>query len=121
MLHGHVLITHPLCFIFCTDQGFIQVLTHIRLTTGYFHPPVQCLLHLFLKQRRIYIHLGNQSGDQALLLSQKTIQQMFLLNLLIAIFHGSLFQIIDCFHRFLCKFLNVHMLASSPRIADAKL
>ncbi len=109
MLHRDIFISHPLCLILRTDQRPVQILADIGLPAGHLHPFVQSLLYSLFKESSIYVHLCDKSGDQALLLHQKAVQQVLLLNLLISVFQSSLFQIIHCLDGFLRKFLKIHM------------
>ena len=50
----------------------------------------------------------DQFQDQAVLLVQKTVEKMFLFDLLVSVFVCDFFQVIDGLDGFLCKFINIH-------------
>ncbi len=108
MLHGDVLVAHPLCLVLRIVQSLVQVLTDVGLAAGDLYPPVQRVLDLVPEHFLLDAHLFNELQDQAVLLVQKYIQQVLLLDLLIAEIVSGLLQLLDRIDRFLCKFRNVH-------------
>ena len=58
---------------------------------------------------RIHTHLLQQLPDQTVVLTQQSIQQMFLLDLLMAEVHRHLVEFRQSFLRLLGKFINIHM------------
>ena len=112
MLNRDILISHSLRFILSTDQRFVQILTKVKLSTGNFNLSIQCFLHCVNKIFLLDLHLLDQFENQAVLLCQQSIQKVFLLDLLIAIFISNLLKILDSLHGFLCKFTDIHRLSS---------
>ena len=111
MLNGNIFISHLFCFIFCTDQHFVQLLTDENLSSGNFNPFCKILLCCIHKQIFIDLHLFYQFQDQSIILFQQCHKQMLLLNLLIAIFICKFLTVLNCLYGFLCKFLNIHKAA----------
>ena len=65
----------------------------------------------------IDLHFFQHFQDQAVLLIQQIVKQMFLLHLLVSIFIRYLLQIVDCLQRFLGKFINIHKISPSQNLS----
>ena len=113
MLYGNVLISHSSGFVFCTDKGFIQILSEPEISAAYLYPGIQGFFYCINKIFLIDLHLLNKLENQAVLLTEKSIQKMLLLHFLIAVFIGNLFQILNSLYGFLRKFTDIHRLSSS--------
>ena len=113
MLYRNVLVSHSSCFVFCADKRFIQVLSEPEISAAYLYPGIQGFFYCINKIFLIDLHLINKLENQAVLLTEKSIQKMLLLHFLIAVFIGNLFQILNSLYGFLCKFTDIHRLSSS--------
>ena len=112
MLHGNILVSHLLGLILSAQQCLVQVLADIRLAAGHLGSSAQRILHTPFEMLLVNLHFLNQFPDQAVLLGQQTVQQVLLLDFLIAIFIGDFLTFIDCLKRFLRKFTDVHKISS---------
>ena len=91
MLHRNIFVSHLLCFIFCVDQSLIQILSDIDLSALHFRALAKTFFHTIDKQLLLDSHFLDQIRDQTVILYDKSIQQVLLLYLLIAIFIGNFF------------------------------
>ena len=109
MLYRHIFIAHGLRLVLRADQNLIQIIAHIKLAaTAYLRQTVHRLFSLIHKHLFRNVHLSDQLQDQAVFQSQQAVQQMLLLQLLVSMLISELLTILDCFHRFLCKFIDIH-------------
>ena len=116
MLYRDILVSHLFRLVLRADQRLVQILADISLAAGYLWSSFDCLLQTVFKIGLLNAHLLDEPGNQGILLVNKRIQKMLLLNLLIPVIGSNLFKIVDCFDGFLCKFLNIHKLPSFPDI-----
>ena len=114
MLNSDIAVSHLLCFILCPKKCFVQILSDIYLPAGNLRPCLNHLRQVMVKQPLIDSHLGYQLRNQRLILMQKCIQQMLLLDLLISKIRSDLFKLVDRINRFLCEFLYVHPFRPLP-------
>ena len=112
MLHGYVFVTHGFCLVLSINQSLIQIFADILLAAGNLYPGVQCLVQTVCKMFGIDLHFFNQLQDQRIFLMNKIVEQMLLLDLLIAEIIGCFFQFLHGLQGFLCKFTYIHMIAS---------
>ena len=113
MLHGYVFVPHGFGFIFSMDQDLIQIIAHIQFpVSADLRKPVYCLGRLIGKQLSGNVHPGDQLQDQAVLQGQQAVKQMLLLQLLVAVVIGQFLTVLYCFHRFLGKFIDIHIRSS---------
>ena len=108
MFYGNILVSHGFRLILSIYQCFIQILTDIRLTAGYFDAVVQRRLDTVQKMIFVDFHLFDHFQNQAVVLMQEVIQQMLLLYFLVAEIVCGLFQVLYSLQRFLCEFTNIH-------------
>ena len=108
MFHGNVLVAHGLGFILGAHQHTVQVLADVNLSAGNLRPFVQRIDQGALKLILVDLHFLDQLEDQAVFLIQKTIEKVFLLNLLVSIFICDFLQVVDGLNGFLCKFIDIH-------------
>ncbi len=116
MLYGDILVPHLFCLILCADQGLVKILADISLAAGYLRSSLNRLFQAVIKISLLDPHLLDEPGNQGIVLMNKRVQQVLLLDLLISVIRSNLLKIVDCFDRFLCKFLNIHKLPSFPDI-----
>ena len=112
MLHRDILIAQRLRLILCVDQHLIQVLSDKYLSAADLHAGRQLTFRIVLKMCQLNLHLLDQLRDQSIRLLQKRHQKVLLLDLLISVFISQFLAVVDCFHGFLCEFLNVHKSSS---------
>ena len=99
MLYGHILIAHGLSLILGIDQYLIQVIADIKLTpSAYLRKLFKGLLCFIFKEFSLDAHFCNQLHNQAVLQGQKAVQQMGLIDLLVAILVSQLLTVLHCFH-----------------------
>ena len=108
MFYGNILVSHGFRLILSIYQCFIQILTDIRLTAGYFDAVVQRRLDTVQKMIFVDFHLFDHFQNQAVVLMQEVIQQMLLLYFLVAEIVCGLFQVLYSLQRFLCEFTDIH-------------
>ena len=110
MLNAYILIAKLLSFVLRADQDLVEVPADIysRAGTADLGDAGQGSLRRLQECLRVYTHLLYKLQDQAVFYSQKTVKQMFLLDLLISVFIGKLFALVDSFNGLLCKFLYIH-------------
>ena len=113
MFHRHIFILHPLGSLFRCVQRLVRTRCYIHLVrlsaaAGYLRQLIHQALCLGLEHLQIRAHLGNDLGDQSVLLGQQCQEQMRLVNLLIAVFHRQTVGAANRFHGFLGQFLCIH-------------
>ena len=108
MLHRDILIPHGPGLILRGYQRLVQIRTETKLSAGHLDSCIQGFFHLGHKSIFMNLHLFDQLQDQTVFLLQQGIQQMLLLDLLIAVFIGNLLQILHRLHGILCKFADIH-------------
>ena len=123
MLYRDIIVSQRLGFLFRAQQDLIQGVADIDLGVGtlYLGQAVDLMLGVFCKAGRIDSHLFDQSADQGILQCQQRVQQVLLLDLLIAVFIGQLLTVVDGLYGLLCKFLNVHLCTSFGQYSKAML
>ena len=114
MLHRDILVLHGLGGGLGGFQGLVHVLGDIdlpRLPAAAGH--LGQLLHLGGyrggKAGHRHAHGGQKLGNKALLVAQKGQEQVLLLDLLIAVFHGDILGPLNGGQGFLGKLVHVHM------------
>ena len=110
MLHRYIFVAHALGFVLGVVQRVVEVLTNVLLPALGFHLFVQRMLQAVLESAAVDAHFIQELRDQTTVLVQQRVEQMFLLDLLIAEVHGDLLQIVDGFHGFFCKSINLHVI-----------
>ena len=108
VLHGDILISHGLCLILGIYQHLVAVLGQIDLTALHLRETVDRLLHLIHKLLSLNSHHIDELQDQAVIQPQQRQEQMLLINLLVAEFISQLLRILNRFHGFLRKFVDIH-------------
>ena len=113
MFDRYVFILHPLGRLFRCGQCLVRAGGHIHLVrlsaaAGYLGQLIHQPLRFLPEHLQIRPHLGNDLGNQAILLGQQRQEQMRLVDLLIAVFHSQTAGTADCLHGFLGEFLCIH-------------
>ena len=67
MFHGNIIVSHRLCFVFRTDQHFIQIRPDPQITALYLHALFQCLFRAIHEMFRVDLHLLHKLQDQGIL------------------------------------------------------
>ena len=108
MLHGNIFVPELLRLVFRSHQDFVQILAHINLPALHFGAFPYGLFRPVYKMFFLDFHLLYQLQNQTVLQSEKTIQEVFLLDLLISVLISQFFTFFHRLHGFLCKFLYIH-------------
>ena len=116
MFHRDILVSHLLGFILRMDQGVVQVLAYILAASLDLGPFSYGLFRPVDDQVLVDPHLLHQLQDQAVVLSEERVEQMLLLDLLVAVLHGDLLTVLNRLERFLRKFIYVHNIVLLYRV-----
>ena len=108
MLHRDILIPHRLGLILRIHQCLVQLLAEIQLTALHLRSFLQCGADTIQKVFLVDLHLLYQLQDQAVLQGKQTVQQMLLLDLLVAVFVSQTLTTLNRLNGLLCKFLDIH-------------
>ena len=116
MLNRNKIVLHLLCGMFCLIQGFLQIRGDVHAagiaSAGYTRQLFHCLTRLSFQIIRVNAHFCHKLGNQSAVLMQQGEQQMLLSHLCIAVLIVQRVCILDCFQRFLRKFLCIHGVTS---------
>ena len=114
MLHADIFILHLLGLLFSGGQGLVQLIgdiDFIGVTAGTRH--MRQLGNFFrcgsFKGTGVNVHLGQQLGDQAILLLGQGHQHVLLFQRLVGIFNCQTLGSLQGFHRFLGKLVGIHI------------
>ena len=116
MLNRNKVVLHLLCGMFRLIQGLLQIRSHIHAagiaSAGYPRQLFHCLTRLSFEIIRVNAHFCHKLGNQSAVLMQQGEQQMLLSHFCIAVLIVQRVCILDCFQRFLRKFLCIHGVTS---------
>ena len=112
MFNRNIFVLHLFrCLFRCVEcpVGFGRDIDSVRFTAAaYLWKLIDFCLHIVGKCLHIHTHFVQQLTVEAVLRSDKAEQKMFLLQCLVAVCHSNALCILQCFYRFLCKFVCVH-------------
>ena len=111
MLDTDIFVAQALRLRLRSQQGLVHLTAHIHTAVAAMHlrEALDAGQGTVFEGLGVYAHLFDQLQNEAVLKCQKAVQEMLLLNLLIAVFISQFFALVDCFNRFLCKFLDIHI------------
>ena len=120
MLHTDIFVSESLCLVLRSQQGLVHLAAHIDtgIAAMDFCQPFHSAEYPVGEGARVDAHLLDQLQDQTVLQHQQAVEQMLLLDLLIAVLISQFLALIDRFNRFLRKFLYIHGITSSHRISE---
>ena len=113
VLHGDILVLHGLGGLLSALQGAVHILGYIDLVglppaAGHLGQLVHLCPHRHLKTGHGHAHGGEQLGDKALAIADQSQQQVLLLDLLLAVFHGQILGPLNGGQGLLGKLVHIH-------------
>ena len=109
MLDRHIVVSHGLCLVLRPVQGVIEGLADVALPgAGHLGELAQQLFVALLEILRLDLHPLQQLDEQAVILAEQCLDQMFLIDLLVAVLPCYLFRILQSLHGFLCESADIH-------------